>query len=118
MNRSIRMLSRAAVLALGSGSIALAQGGANTGASGVVNPNCVEQPGTTGSMSGAASGSGTSMGASGMAGSTGVSGNSARQTGGSSGGMSGSGSSVAAGPSGTGPVGNVSGNSAGQTGGC
>jgi hypothetical protein len=109
--KSIKLLSVAA-LVLGSSSIALAQGGANTGASGFVNPNCLEQPGTTGTTSGAM-GSGTVVTGSG------VSGNSASQTGGSSGAMSGSGTTMATGPSGTaGAVGNTSGNSARQTGGC
>ena len=113
MNRSIRLLSVAAAFALGSASIALAQGGANTGASGVVNPNCMEQPGTTGSLSGGMSGSAMSGGA-GM--SSGMSGSA---SGGSAGMTSGSGTSMAAGPVGSpGNTGNVSGNSARQTGGC
>ena len=112
MKTSIKLLSVAA-LVLGSGSIALAQGGANTGASGFVNPNCLEQPGTTGTTS-SAMGSGTVV-----TGGTGVSGNSARQTGGDTGAMGGSGTVVVTGPSGTaGAVGNTSGNSARQTGGC
>ena len=112
MKTSFKILS-AAALVLGSGSIALAQGGSNTGASGFVNPGCLEQPGTTGTTSGAM-GSGTVV-----TGGTGVSGNSASQTGGSSGMMSGSGTSMAAGPVGSpGNTGNVSGNSARQTGGC
>ena len=112
MKTSFKLLSVAALI-VGSSSIALAQGGPNTGASGFVNPNCLEQPGTTGTTS-SAMGSGTVV-----TGGTGVSGNSASQTGGSSGAMSGSGTTMAAGPSATaGATGNVSGNSARQTGGC